>query len=85
MSRAPGAIGERSASPARCLVRRSAGEFGEGNPVTIGADDSIKEAIRTMQDHQVRRLPVIDGHDLVGMLSQADIDRVGELVEFISY
>ncbi|AUI52494.1 CBS domain-containing protein [Arthrobacter crystallopoietes] len=68
-----------------------AGELGEGKPVTIGADDSIEEAIKTMQEHQVRRLPVIDGHDLVGILSQADVarnypeDRVGELVEFISY
>jgi CBS domain-containing protein len=68
-----------------------AGELGQGKPVTIGADDSIEEAIKTMQEHQVRRLPVIDGHDLVGMLSQADVarnypeDRVGELVEFISY
>jgi CBS domain-containing protein len=69
----------------------TAGQFAEGKPVTIGADDSIEEAIRTMQDHQVRRLPVIDGHDLVGVVSQADIarnypeDRVGELVAFISY
>jgi CBS domain-containing protein len=68
-----------------------AGDLGEGKPVTIGADDSIEEAIRVMQEHQVRRLPVIDGHELVGMLSQADIarnypeDRVGELVEFISF
>lgn len=68
----------------------TAGEFAQDKPVTIGADDSIEEAIKTMQEHQVRRLPVIDGHDLVGMLSQADIarnypeDRVGELVEFIS-
>ncbi|MGM0930890.1 MAG: CBS domain-containing protein [Actinomycetota bacterium] len=68
-----------------------AGELGQGKPVTIGADDSIEEAIKTMQDHQVRRLPVIDGHELVGILSQADVarnypeDRVGELVEFISY
>ncbi len=68
-----------------------AGDFGEGKPVTIGADDSIEEAIRTMQEHQVRRLPVIDGHDLIGILSQGDIarnypeERVGELVEFISY
>ncbi|GAA3323067.1 MULTISPECIES: CBS domain-containing protein [Paeniglutamicibacter] len=67
-----------------------AGELGEGKPVTIGADDSIEEAISTMQSHQVRRLPVIDGHELVGMLSQADIaknypeDRVGDLVKFIS-
>ena len=58
--------------------------------VTIGADDSIDEAIRTMKDHAVRRLPVIDGTELVGMVSQADIARaadekqVGALVEAIS-
>ncbi|GAA1133882.1 CBS domain-containing protein [Citricoccus alkalitolerans] len=68
----------------------TAGEFAQGKPVTIGADDSIEEAIQTMKEHQVRRLPVIDGHDLVGMLSQADVarnwpdDRVGELLEVIS-
>src|SRR4051794_34563281 len=39
-----------------------AGELGEGKPVTIGADDSVEEALRTMKDHKVRRLPVIDGH-----------------------
>ena len=58
--------------------------------VTIGADDSAEEAIRTMKDHSVRRLPVIDGTDLVGMVSQADIARalpdakVGDLVGVIS-
>jgi len=62
----------------------------QGEVVTIGADDSAEEAIRTMKDHAVRRLPVIDGHDLVGMLSQADIARalpdakVGDLVGVIS-
>jgi CBS domain-containing protein len=67
-----------------------AGELGEGKPVTIGADDSATDALRTMAEHQVRRLPVIDGHDLVGMVSQADVARnlqeedVGELVEAIS-
>lgn len=65
-------------------------EFAEGKPVTIGADDSVEEALRTMIDHGVRRLPVIDGHDLVGVVSQADIaqnlpeERVGDLVEAIS-
>ena len=65
-------------------------QLADGKPVTIGADDAIDEALRTMKDHGVRRLPVIDGHDLVGMVSQADIavnlpeDRVGELVEAIS-
>jgi CBS domain-containing protein len=68
----------------------TAGELGEGKPVTIGADDSIDEALRTMSEHKVRRLPVIDGHDLVGIVAQADIARnvdeeqVGDLVEAIS-
>jgi CBS domain-containing protein len=67
-----------------------AGELGEGKPVTIGADDSVEETLRTMAAHKVRRLPVIDGHDLVGIVSQADIainlpeDQVGGLVEVIS-
>ena len=68
----------------------NAGTFGNEKPVTIGADDSIDEAIATMKEHKVRRLPVIDGHDLVGMIAQADIarhisdDKVGDLVELIS-
>lgn len=28
-----------------------------------------------MSQHGVRRLPVIDGHELVGMLSQADVAK----------
>jgi CBS domain-containing protein len=68
----------------------NAGELGEGKPVTIGADDSVKEALRTMKEHKVRRLPVIDGHDLVGIVSQGDLateideEEVGDLVEAIS-
>src|SRR3954470_20049315 len=70
----------------------NAGELGQGdgNVVTIGADDPIDEALRTMSEHKVRRLPVIDGHDLVGVIAQADIarnldeDKVGDLVEAIS-
>jgi CBS domain-containing protein len=67
-----------------------AGKLGEGKPVTIGADDSVNEALRTMIEYKVRRLPVIDGHDLVGIVSQADLatnideESVGDLVEAIS-
>ena len=50
-----------------------AGELGQGKPVTIGADDSLEELVRTMGQHQVKRLPVIDGHRLVGMVSEADV------------
>ena len=66
------------------------GELANGKPVTIGADDSIEDALDTMAQNKVRRLPVIDGHDLVGIVSQADIarevpeEKVGDLLEAIS-
>jgi CBS domain-containing protein len=72
--------------PSTVTVQKFVGD----KPVTIGADDSVDEALRTMIDHGVRRLPVIDGHDLIGMLTQADIarscpdDKIGDLVEAIS-
>ena len=50
-----------------------AGSLAEGKPITIGADVDIRDALIVMSDHQVRRLPVIDEHDLVGIISQADI------------
>ncbi len=65
-------------------------ELAEGDVVTIGADDPIDEALRTMTEHKVRRLPVIDDHKLVGIISQADVatnldeEKVGDLVEAIS-
>ncbi len=68
----------------------TASDLAEGKPITIGADDSVHEALRTMSEHGVRRLPVIDGHDLVGVVSQADIaknlpdESVADLVEAIS-
>lgn len=66
------------------------GDLAEGKPVTIGADDSIEETLRTMTDHDVRRLPVIDGETLIGVVSQADVARnlpeesVADLLKAIS-
>jgi len=74
------------ANPSDVRVEEYAGD----EVVTIGADDSIEEALSTMTKHGVRRLPVIDGHDLVGVVSQADVarnlpdDQIGQLVEAIS-
>lgn len=68
----------------------TAGSLTRGAPVTVGADDPVEEALATMSSNQVRRLPVVDGHDLVGMLSQADVARAmpdaktGDLVAAIS-
>jgi CBS domain-containing protein len=67
-----------------------AGELAQGKPVTIGADDDAQEILRTMGQHQVRRLPVIDGHQLVGMVALADVARalpdqpVGDVIDAIT-
>jgi CBS domain-containing protein len=52
-----------------------AAEFAAEETITVGADDPADEILRTMAEHQVRRLPVIDGHRLVGIVSQADVAR----------
>jgi CBS domain-containing protein len=65
-------------------------ELAQGKPVTIGADDSIDEVLATMKQHQVRRLPVIDGHELVGIISTQDIahnvpeEKAGEVLEAVT-
>lgn len=67
-----------------------AGDLAQGEAVTIGADDDAETMLATMVNHQVRRLPVIDGSDLVGIVSLADVARalsdpsVGDLVEALS-
>src|SRR4029450_898853 len=68
-----------------------AGELGEGKPVTTGPAGSVQGPLKTMAQYKVRRLPVIDGHDLVGIISVADIAREleddsskGDLIEAIS-
>jgi CBS domain-containing protein len=66
------------------------GELAQGKPVTIGADDDVAEVLQTMASHKVRRLPVIDGHKLVGIVAIADVARalpdrpVGDLIDAIS-
>lgn len=59
-------------------------------PVCVDADSDLDEALHLMAHHQVRRLPVVDGGRLVGILAQADVaheeqhEKVGEMVEAIS-
>ncbi len=48
------------------------------DPVVISPDKSIVEASRLLVRHGVRRLPVVDGNELVGIITVADIVRVAE-------
>ncbi|MCW2883827.1 MAG: putative signal transduction protein with domain [Streptosporangiaceae bacterium] len=56
--------------------------------VDAGAD--VDEVLHQMAEHKIRRLPVLENEELVGIISQADLaaklpeDKVGELVEAIS-
>lgn len=67
-----------------------AGALAKGKPVTVGANDDVHVALHLMQEHQVRRLPVIEDHLLVGIVSQADValslsaSDTGKTVESIS-
>ncbi len=43
------------------------------NPVTITPDKSIVEAARIILENNIRRLPVVDDHSLLGLITIADI------------
>jgi CBS domain-containing protein len=58
--------------------------------VTVSPDDDLVKTLDLLAKHQVRRLPVVDGERLVGIVAQADVARevgsarVGDVVEAIS-
>lgn len=62
----------------------------EGTPIWVEADAEVDHAVALMEEHKVRRLPVIEDHKLVGIISQGDIARqaapeeTAELVASIS-
>ena len=62
------------------------------NPVTCHANDDLQKAIDAMEEHQVRRIPVVDDDNrIIGIIAQADIatrahepETTAEVVEEIS-
>ncbi|MFD9705507.1 CBS domain-containing protein [Lentzea sp. NPDC059081] len=56
------------------LETTTAGEFG-CHVHWVDASDSVAQVLRTMEDNQIRRVPVIEDHRLVGMVSEADLAR----------
>jgi CBS domain-containing protein len=47
------------------------------DPVTVGPDDDVAEAEKKMADRQIRRMPVVEGGRLVGIIVTAQIARAG--------
>jgi len=64
-------------------------ELALGRPMVIEEDEDAELVLEVMEDHRVRRLPVINhpDHQLVGMISEADIARhlpQERLAEFVT-
>ena len=51
----------------------TAGEMARGTPIWVDADAETDEVLELMIDSGIRRLPVIEDHRLVGMISEADL------------
>ena len=52
-------------------------EVMSADPVTVGPDDDVTDAEKKMADRQIRRLPVVEGGKLVGIIVTAQIARAG--------
>jgi CBS domain-containing protein len=48
------------------------GDVASPSPVAVAPDQDLDEAMELMAEYRVRRLPVVDGERLVGVVSQAD-------------
>lgn len=46
--------------------------------VTVGPDDDVSAAVDLMRTYSVRRLPVVDGGELVGVVSLGDLAVDGD-------
>lgn len=64
--------------------------IGEAPVWSVDANRDVEEVLHQMAEHRIRRLPVLENEELVGIISQADLaaklpeDKIGELVEAIS-
>lgn len=62
----------------RCIAEKHPGsskveEIMSKELFTVGAEATSEEAVRIMAKHQIRRLPVVEGSKLVGIVSLGDL------------
>jgi CBS domain-containing protein len=66
-------------------ARTRAGDMATGL-VWVPADATVEEALQRMEEHQIRRLPVMRDSRIVGMISEADLAKHlpdEQLAEFV--
>lgn len=68
----------------------TANSLAQGTPYTIDANSDVDQVLHLMEEHRIRRVPVLENRRVVGMITEADLarhlpeDRVGHFVETIS-
>jgi signal-transduction protein with cAMP-binding, CBS, and nucleotidyltransferase domain len=72
-------------------VEVKVGDIATRSPVTVTPDMRLSEARELMEKHQIRRLPVVKGEEVVGILSIGDVSwadastrKVGEALRAVS-
>lgn len=66
----------RTVAQGKNPLELKAGDCMTKNPVTIKHNADLRDCIRLMEQHKIRRIPVVDDSGrLVGIVSQADIAR----------
>ncbi len=63
-----------------------ANEFAQGSLHWVESNTDVGEVLTMMQQHQIKRMPVIEDHRLVGMISEADLGRhlsEGQVAHFV--
>ena len=54
------------------------GEVASTDLATVSPDENLDRALQLLAEQRVRRLPVVEGEMLVGVVAQADIARQGD-------
>jgi CBS domain-containing protein len=53
--------------------KTTAGDLAQGKPVWVDANADDGDVLRLMEEHHIRRLPVIEEQQIIGMISEADL------------
>ncbi len=59
----------------RSVRKRVVSDVMTKEPVTLGPEDNLMHALEIMRRHRIRRLPVVVGDRLVGLVAEGDIKR----------
>jgi CBS domain-containing protein len=63
----------KQSPPLKNALERPVGEVMSAPLITVSPKASVRDIAETFQAHRIKRLPVLDGESLVGVVSRADL------------